>query len=322
MPCVFCGYPETTNEHVFPQWLLEVIPGHGRVVHRWEALGSGAPSREWTTDVIAFKANVVCSKNCNSGWMSCLETEARPFLESMIRGRGRTLYGHGREVVAFWSLKTAMMIDFAQEAAHRSVARSDYPALYAAQAVLPNTTVWLGASGFGAGALARHRTLDGNTGAQHLATIAVPDALGRVHFSVDLGTADATQEYLPGATTTLTTRSVTFAPYAVVEIRHVRATRHNVRVCGHAIGGTVRARMWVQGIGGRRVTRVASTTLSSAGRCLRLPRTGTGSGLRGTLHIVGKDGYGHEVKLTEPVARGRVPETAGGGSKAAPTTSF
>jgi hypothetical protein len=169
MPCVFCGHPKRTNEHVFPQWLLGVIPGHGPIVHRGDAPpGSVAESREWTTDVITFKAKVVCARTCNNGWMNDLEKAARPFLESMIGGYGRTLYDRGRTVVAYWGLKTAMMIDFAQEPEHRSVRASDYPSLYKRQGVLPNTFVWLAASRFGRGALARNRTLTANLGTKRL----------------------------------------------------------------------------------------------------------------------------------------------------------
>jgi hypothetical protein len=161
MHCVFCGYPKTTNEHVFPQWLLKDIPGRGdNILHRSEApAGSGAETREWSTPVLSFKAKVVCGQHCNGGWMSRLERDARPFLVSMIRGNGRSYYDHGRELIAYWALKTAMMIDFAQEPDLRCVPLSDYPALYQAQAVLPNTFVWLAKCDSGAGARAQNRTI-------------------------------------------------------------------------------------------------------------------------------------------------------------------
>ena len=41
---------------------------------------------------------------------------------------------------------------------------------------------------------------------------AKPDTDGRISFSVDLGPADTQQEYTPGATTTRTSRTVTFTP--------------------------------------------------------------------------------------------------------------
>jgi hypothetical protein len=160
VPCVFCERSKTSKEHVFPQWLREVIPGEGRILHEWIAPpGSTSEDRSFTTDLLHFRAKVVCRKRCNGGWMHRLEESARPFLEPMVRGRTCTLYDEGREQVAYWALKTAMMIDCAQEPKHRSVPPADYPALYRAQGVLPSTLVWIGVCDFGAGATARHRTL-------------------------------------------------------------------------------------------------------------------------------------------------------------------
>jgi hypothetical protein len=82
----------------------------------------------------------------------------------MIRGHHSTLYPEGADAIAYWALKTAMMIDFAQEAEHRCVPESVYPELYAAKGVLPQTFVWLGACDFGAGALGRPRTLNLHNG--------------------------------------------------------------------------------------------------------------------------------------------------------------
>jgi len=174
VPCVLCGRPDVTKEHVFPQWLLDVIPRKGaipggKIIHRWDAPpGSESEDREWEAHQLTFQAKVVCQNECNGGWMSKLENGARPFLEPMIQGRGRTLYDTGREQVAFWALKTAMMIDFAQEPEHRSVRPDEYPALYKAQTVLPDTFAWLGACEFGPGATAHHRTLQLNVDGRRL----------------------------------------------------------------------------------------------------------------------------------------------------------
>lgn len=184
--CIFCGNTPTTNEHVFPQWLLGVIPGQGAITHTWTAPpGSDSESRTWTTDdVVTFKANVVCGPTCNNGWMHDLENRARPFLEPMIRGYAQTLFPEGAEVIAHWALKTAMMIDFAQEPEHRSVPESDYPALFAAKGVLSNTFVWVGACDFGAGALARPRTLNLNAGDAHPAGFGITVGVGHLVIEI------------------------------------------------------------------------------------------------------------------------------------------
>lgn len=159
--CVFCGATPTTKEHVFPRWLLEVIPGEGPITHTWTAPeGSSALSRTWTKDVIDFKAKVVCQQRCNGGWMSQLERRARPVLAPMIRGRRSTLYPDAAETIAYWTLKTALMVNLAQEPDFSCAPKTSYAQLYSTKGVLPNTFVWLGACDFGAGAHARPRVTE------------------------------------------------------------------------------------------------------------------------------------------------------------------
>jgi hypothetical protein len=158
--CVWCGDTPTTKEHVFPQSLLEVIPGRGRIMHSWMASPGRRPeTRGWIADTFTFKASVVCQDRCNGGWMARLDERARPFLKPMIRGRNQTLFPEGAQIIAYWALKTVMMIDLAQETKYQTVPETNYSALFAAKDVLPGTSVWLGTCSYGAGALARYRTL-------------------------------------------------------------------------------------------------------------------------------------------------------------------
>ena len=54
-------------------FLASLIPGTGRLAHTWAAPeGSDSESRTWTTDVLDFKAKVVCGPECNHGWMERL----------------------------------------------------------------------------------------------------------------------------------------------------------------------------------------------------------------------------------------------------------
>jgi hypothetical protein len=116
--------------------------------------------------------------------MNDLENAARPFLEPMIRGHKQTLYPEGAGVIAYWTLKTAMMIDFAQEPQHRCVPESAYPAPHNAKGVLPNTFVWIGACEFGAGALARPRTLNLNAGNAHPAGFGLTIGVGHLVIEI------------------------------------------------------------------------------------------------------------------------------------------
>src|ERR1700679_2215251 len=148
MPCVFCNASPTTVEHILPRCLRCALPGEGRLVHEWRAPEEESPSKRWTADVVSFTARVVCAR-CNNGWMSRLEVAAKPYLSSMIRGVGRELYEGGKEAVARWALKTAMMLDYGQEAKFRSIPSEDYTALFQTMGLLPDTYIWLAACDFG-----------------------------------------------------------------------------------------------------------------------------------------------------------------------------
>jgi hypothetical protein len=162
MPCILCSGNTLTNEHAFPQWLRKVIPGEDELIrHRWIAPDENESTREWTHVELDFKTKAIC-RNCNVGWMKNLEDSAKPYLTSMIQGRGRNLYEIGKLIIAYWVLKTIMMIDLAQEDRYQSIPLEDYLELFKAKGVLPNTYIWLAANSFGEGALARIRRLNLN----------------------------------------------------------------------------------------------------------------------------------------------------------------
>ncbi len=52
----------------------------------------------------------VCA-SCNSGWMSRLETWARPILTPMILGQPTELNANAQKIIALWSFKTALMLN-------------------------------------------------------------------------------------------------------------------------------------------------------------------------------------------------------------------
>jgi hypothetical protein len=165
--CIFCQQSFGANrkrskEHILPLWLTDVLHGEGLIVQTWTDPNTHE-TRKWTTKEPDFKARVVCEV-CNTGWMSELETEAKPFLTSMIQGRGRELYRHGKETCALWALKTVMMLEHAHPADCRSVPATDYPELYAAKAVLPHVRIWSGANEFGGGVWAQTRRVELDTG--------------------------------------------------------------------------------------------------------------------------------------------------------------
>ena len=114
MPCVFCQRDgPLTAEHVFPQWPrshLEDASGSRGVHTRWIVReGESEPDEQTRPGKPAtLTVRSVCAE-CNSGWMSRLEGDAKPYLESMIRGSRREYHSTGRTLIARWFVKTALV---------------------------------------------------------------------------------------------------------------------------------------------------------------------------------------------------------------------
>lgn len=152
--CAFCGRPmdgsagrKRTHEHGFAKWLLNEFPAKGKVTHTVSGGRHQPVKRQWTAKEIDATTNKVCEA-CNTGWMNDLETAVRPFLGSLIRGNGRTLYKDGQRLMSAWAVKTALAMELINpdpeyrqpiDSIHyREMARCrDRPP--------PNTEVWLGA---------------------------------------------------------------------------------------------------------------------------------------------------------------------------------
>jgi len=125
-------------------------------------------------------------------------------------------------------------------------------------------------------------------------TPTAPGTDGRVRFRVDLGPVNVTQQYTPGATTNVVSRTVTLKPHAVIRITRATRTSRGVRVCVRAIGGEVPDARIRGGGAGQRVAIGAKT------RCRVLAtRRATKVAIRG------HDRFGHVVAATARVTRRR-----------------
>ncbi|WP_125521512.1 hypothetical protein [Streptomyces sp. WAC 06783] len=64
--------------------------------------------RRHTGRMFTAQVKAVCAA-CNSGWMSALEGRARPYLLPMIKGEIVELPSEAQQILATWTLKTALM---------------------------------------------------------------------------------------------------------------------------------------------------------------------------------------------------------------------
>jgi hypothetical protein len=110
--CVFCGGSANSREHAFPLWLHEYMAEEdGNYLHQeWD--GDGRELRGWSSALPDLKVRRVC-EGCNTSWMSDLETDAQPIVGPLVQGQASTLAEGEQQIVAFWAVKTAMMLQFA-----------------------------------------------------------------------------------------------------------------------------------------------------------------------------------------------------------------
>src|SRR3954451_16688343 len=93
--CIFCERSGMSKEHVFSDWINDVLPPdgtHNRIrIRGFDAAGGTASPFH---DVTAHRqggpakltARVVCQR-CNSGWMSKLQARAKSVLIPLINGK-------------------------------------------------------------------------------------------------------------------------------------------------------------------------------------------------------------------------------------------
>jgi hypothetical protein len=110
--CAFCGASSVSAEHVWPRWLSAVLPSK-RVRHKqqFDHPDGTARDREWEAPPYTQTVNHVCEE-CNNGWMSKLETQAKPLLQPMVEGRFRHLHPAGQRTIATWAFKTVAMLEY------------------------------------------------------------------------------------------------------------------------------------------------------------------------------------------------------------------
>jgi hypothetical protein len=104
--CVFCGSRADSREHAWPVWLLTLTGGQYNI--EW--------SRRDGAHVIPgpnpqLDPRVVCERRCNNGWMSRLETRAKPLLSSLYGDLSVPLDAFAQETIALWTVKTTMVLE-------------------------------------------------------------------------------------------------------------------------------------------------------------------------------------------------------------------
>ena len=118
--CLGCGVQLTgevvTLEHALPKWLAKEIEQPGVSLKQFlhdEGKPEDTLLRRYQLNTFGTKK--VC-RVCNNGWMSRLESEARPHILNLMHQKTSilTLTDDARRILSRWAVKTAFMISVVQ----------------------------------------------------------------------------------------------------------------------------------------------------------------------------------------------------------------
>jgi hypothetical protein len=124
--CIFCGGSSLSAEHIYPKWLFSVIeieevsfnPSTNMLViestdtiDQLINVKNNSDGRRILYENFTIKQ--VC-KNCNSGWMSSLETEVKPVIQRLkVRDFENDLNADEAFVLSRWAIMKIILIGLA-----------------------------------------------------------------------------------------------------------------------------------------------------------------------------------------------------------------
>jgi hypothetical protein len=111
--CLFCTSTRLTLEHVWPDWISKYLfgePKTGRFIAMRFDGTNRTPVGTFRASELDQKARLVCA-TCNNGWMSEVESYAKPVLQPLLRGHSVTLGEHDQAGLLAWIILRAMILE-------------------------------------------------------------------------------------------------------------------------------------------------------------------------------------------------------------------
>lgn len=115
--CIFCGRGGLTKEHMWADWLRNYIP-RAMLEHVIGDIAIFPEKHELRSlkhregDPHSRKIRCVC-RDCNNGWMSQLQEDAKPFLLPALTGKQTILLRKGQLTLSAWIAMMVMVAEYA-----------------------------------------------------------------------------------------------------------------------------------------------------------------------------------------------------------------
>jgi hypothetical protein len=139
--CIFCGSAASTKEHAWPNWLIQQFPARSGA--EIEGQRGTEPVLRWKSKGHSQQVRNVCAQ-CNNGWMSALEGEAKAIMEPLLFSSRYDLSVSARRTLTRWAMKTAMVFESLGHQRQPYYVQPDRDAIRAGESPLGNNSVWVG----------------------------------------------------------------------------------------------------------------------------------------------------------------------------------
>jgi hypothetical protein len=121
--CVFCNGTGLSKEHIWDNWLKDVIPAHpdraGHTQSRLHMLDNHSTKELYLLPSAVFRQGSFCQRKlrnvcrkCNNEWMSQIVNLAKPFAKHMILDEPVELDREAQKYVAAWIAIITIMAEF------------------------------------------------------------------------------------------------------------------------------------------------------------------------------------------------------------------
>ncbi len=142
--CVFCGGEgPLTLEHVFPQWALPYLRALGQPRTAVRSDSAMESHHAWRTSAVDLKARKICGR-CNGGWMSAIESRARPILGPLIRSTGACAFTDDEAVVlGTWVAKTVLTASLLHANEGAAIPRKYYREMFLERKPFQDCVIWI-----------------------------------------------------------------------------------------------------------------------------------------------------------------------------------
>lgn len=145
----FCGNAGMTHEHIWNQWLHDLLPMGGSRVESWFVGSTDEFERPESYREVTKQGGVHTKSSrkfcgdCNNGWMGSIGEAAKPIATRLIRGEATLLNREHQAKLATWLCLMAMVADL-QTRMNTRFPDSDREYMYRHRAPPPHWYVLLG----------------------------------------------------------------------------------------------------------------------------------------------------------------------------------